>query len=96
MVKILMNPTAETEQVRHHVRKTIRTGLSAGKHHLSSHAQAFLRCGTAHWPKYARVSYGGCQGSRVAAGIPCVQTPSSSGFFDNLMVRDEPKIFKRY
>lgn len=76
MVKILMNPTAETEQVRHHVRKTIRTGLSAGKHHLSSHAQAFLRCGTAHWPKYARVSYGGCQGAEGLRGFPACRHPA--------------------
>lgn len=64
------------EQVKCHLRKATRTGLSAGKHHLASLIQAFFRCATALWPKCARASYGGCQGAQWLWRSPVCKHPA--------------------
>lgn len=85
-------PLLRTEQVKCHLRKAIRTDLSAGRHHLSSHAQAFFSSGTAPWLTRACTLYRAARQQR-GCGDSCVQAPSSPGFFGNLMGKERAKHF---
>lgn len=80
MIKIFMNPIAEAEQVKYYLRKAIRTGLSAGKHNLSSHVQAFFQTWNSTLAKNMLVPHMGAVREQSGCGDPLPAGTQLPGF----------------